>query len=120
MWKSTASWREVGKDPDYRFSLANERTFLAWIRTALAILAGAIALRQLANYVDTQLPIKAFSVILSVVAGLTGVASYCRWRSNEIAMRTEASLSPPFLGLYLAAIVVLLSLGTAIWFLLAR
>ncbi len=29
--------REVGKDPDYRFTLANERTFLAWIRTALAL-----------------------------------------------------------------------------------
>ncbi|MFD0571490.1 MFS transporter [Kitasatospora gansuensis] len=36
------------EEPDYRFSLANERTFLAWIRTALALLAGAIALDQLA------------------------------------------------------------------------
>ena len=35
--------REVGTDPDYRFSLANERTFLAWVRTALALLAGGIA-----------------------------------------------------------------------------
>ncbi len=24
----------LGEAPDYRFSLANERTFLAWIRTA--------------------------------------------------------------------------------------
>lgn len=31
---------DVGSDPDYRFSLANERTFLAWIRTALGLLAG--------------------------------------------------------------------------------
>ena len=30
-----------GHDPDPRFSLANERTFLAWIRTALALVAGA-------------------------------------------------------------------------------
>jgi putative membrane protein len=37
-------WHEQGEDPDYRFSLANERTFLAWVRTALAILAGAILL----------------------------------------------------------------------------
>ncbi|WP_283215114.1 DUF202 domain-containing protein [Pseudofrankia sp. DC12] len=37
----------VGTDPDYRFSLANERTFLAWIRTALALLAGGIAVVQI-------------------------------------------------------------------------
>ena len=36
--------RSVGTDPDYRFTLANERTFLAWLRTALALLAGAVAL----------------------------------------------------------------------------
>lgn len=30
----------LGKEPDYLFSLANERTFLAWIRTSLALLAG--------------------------------------------------------------------------------
>ena len=40
------SWRQQGKEPDYRFSLANERTFLAWIRTALALLAGGVLLDQ--------------------------------------------------------------------------
>lgn len=34
------AWRNEGTEPDYRFTLANERTFLAWIRTALALLAG--------------------------------------------------------------------------------
>ena len=29
-----------GEEPDYRFTLANERTFLAWVRTALGLLAG--------------------------------------------------------------------------------
>jgi putative membrane protein len=32
----------VGEAPDYRFSLANERTFLAWIRTALGFLAAGV------------------------------------------------------------------------------
>ena len=36
-------WWLAGKTPDYRFTLANERTFLAWIRTALALMAGAVA-----------------------------------------------------------------------------
>lgn len=34
-------------EPDYRFTLANERTFLAWQRTALGLLAAAVALVQL-------------------------------------------------------------------------
>ncbi|AMM31584.1 membrane protein [Sinomonas atrocyanea] len=40
-------WRREGEMPDYRFSMANERTFLAWIRTSMAILAGSIAIDQL-------------------------------------------------------------------------
>ena len=45
----TPKWRTEGHEPDVRFSLANERTFLAWIRTALALLAGGVALEQFAR-----------------------------------------------------------------------
>ena len=34
---------------DYRFILANERTFLAWMRTALGLVAGGVALDQFVN-----------------------------------------------------------------------
>lgn len=42
------SWRHQGQEPDYRFSLANERTFLAWMRTALALVAAAVLFHQFA------------------------------------------------------------------------
>ena len=41
-----------GVEPDPRFSLANERTFLAWIRTGLALIAGGVAIRQGSGHGD--------------------------------------------------------------------
>ncbi|MBM4509720.1 DUF202 domain-containing protein, partial [Rhodococcus hoagii] len=31
-----------GEDPDPRFTLANERTYLAWVRTGLGLIAAAV------------------------------------------------------------------------------
>ena len=42
-------WRSEGQEPDYRFTLANERTFLAWLRTALSLLAAGVLLVQFAT-----------------------------------------------------------------------
>ena len=47
MWFFPREVREVGSTPDYRFSLANERTSLAWIRTSPGLLAGGVAAVQL-------------------------------------------------------------------------
>ncbi len=85
-------WYEEGKDPDYRFSLANERTFLAWIRTALAILAGAIVLKQFAAHLQPAGLWLWTALGLAVLAGAIGCSAYFRWRGNEHAMRLEKSL----------------------------
>jgi putative membrane protein len=45
--KDERQWWLDGVEPDQRYSLANERTFLAWIRIALAFVAGAVAVVQL-------------------------------------------------------------------------
>jgi hypothetical protein len=42
------------QEPDYRFTLANERTFLAWIRTALALIAGGVAVAQLVRRSESR------------------------------------------------------------------
>ncbi|MFG2498885.1 YidH family protein [Streptomyces sp. NPDC048441] len=46
LWFAPERIREEGDTPDYRFSLANERTFLAWLRTALALIGGGFAVDQ--------------------------------------------------------------------------
>ena len=46
LWFAPEAVRAEGSTPDYRFSLANERTFLAWLRTGLALIAGGLGVAQ--------------------------------------------------------------------------
>ncbi|AFH94617.1 TPA: DUF202 domain-containing protein [Providencia stuartii] len=85
-------WKNIGKTPDYRFSLANERTFLAWIRTALALLAGAIAIEQLLHEAAAPWLRTLLAVFLASAGGITAIMALYRWRQNEIAMRKEEPL----------------------------
>jgi putative membrane protein len=81
------AWLDEGQDPDYRYSLANERTFLAWIRTSLALLAAAVAVVQLVPDFRVQGVRLALGAVLSVVGVLASGLAYFRWAANERAMR---------------------------------
>lgn len=110
--KNQRSWREQGEDPDYRFSLANERTFLAWIRTALALLAGAVLLRH-SSPPPTDTAVHGATLLLALLASILSLFAYRHWRKNEHAMRLKATLpqSPSLvvvaLGVTLSAWIVL-------------
>lgn len=113
MWEP--KWRSEGEDPDYRFSLANERTFLAWIRTALAILAGGVLLEEFSRSIGPHILIVILAVVLAVVSALLAGLAFVRWRGNEIAMRRRTRLplttAIPFLAavaLAVAAIIAVL------------
>jgi putative membrane protein len=86
-------WRKQGQDPDYRFSLANERTYLAWIRTALALLAGAIVIDQLTPDLAEPAIRILISSFLCVCSGLLAVFAYRRWAQNERAIRNNSQLT---------------------------
>lgn len=116
MRSSRPRLREIGTDPDYRFSLANERTFLAWIRTSLALAAGGIAVVQLAPDLGPR-PIRmVIGVVLIVISGVMSGAAHHRWSEAERAMRTGSTLPPTRLlavvgyGVTLIVIVVLIAL----------
>lgn len=85
--------REVGHDPDYRFSLANERTFLAWIRTALALIAGGVALASLVPDLTPALLRDGLAVLLVVLAVVVAVRSYARWDRAERAIRQDRPIA---------------------------
>jgi putative membrane protein len=102
-----------GMEPDPRLSLANERTFLAWMRTALALLAGAVAVHAPAIDLDTWVKSTA-SMVLLLAASVAVVTSMRRWRATERAMRTGQPL-PGFAGpTALAALLSVLIVGVAI------
>ena len=106
-------WWQTGTRPDYRFSLANERTFLAWIRTSLAIVAGAIGIDQFASHLGSPQLRLLLSIILLMVGGTLGGVAYTRWARAERAMRREADLPLSFLLPFLAMFTAFLSAGLA-------
>jgi putative membrane protein len=89
-----------GAEPDYRFSFANERTFLAWIRTALALLAGGVALHAL-DPAFGELTQRALALLLVLLGLFCAVVSWFRWARAERAMRRGEPLPAFALGVVL-------------------
>jgi putative membrane protein len=102
-----ARWWQEGTEPDYRFSLANERTFLAWIRTALSLLAGGVLMEQFATTLHPRIALVGLAVGLALLSCLLCGAAYARWRANEIAMRNGRAL-PGSVAVPVVAVVLLL------------
>lgn len=108
----------VGSEPDARFSLANERTFLAWIRTSLALLAGGVALEALALPVEPWARTAA-ALVLVALGILAPVQAWLGWARAERALRLARPLPAPVLagplglGLLVAGVLVLVGLLTA-------
>lgn len=91
-----------GTEPDPRFTLANERTFLAWIRTSLALLAGGVAVEAfMAELLGPELR-KTISVLLLVLALVIGGGSFFRWVNVERAMRSKTPMPLPLMAPVLA------------------
>lgn len=104
---------DEGEEPDPRFSLANERTFLAWVRTALAVLAGAVALHSL-GVPSSQVVRTTVVVALVLFGGLMCALAYVRWARVEKAMRQRAPLPSFDVGLWLTLAIVLVSVLLAV------
>ncbi|MFF0222462.1 YidH family protein [Streptomyces sp. NPDC004629] len=108
-WFTPDRVRDEGDTPDYRFSLANERTFLAWLRTALALIGGGFA-------VDQFLPELRWGWRVGLALALLGAGVLCalrainHWVRCERAMRRgedlPASRFPALLSLVVAVVAV--------------
>ncbi len=108
----------VGSDPDYRFTLANERTFLAWVRTGLALLAGAVALASLVHDFGPR-PLRISLTVFLLALSLTvTIGAYVRWDRTERALRENRSLPTyPLPQIMVAGVAIVIAAAAALVFL---
>ena len=108
----------VGTEPDPRFTFANERTFLAWIRTALGFLAAGVAIAAVARLAGpVGLEVRIASVVLIVCGLACGVLAFWRWMINERAMRLGEPLpSSPMLLIVTAVVAGVALVATVLAF----
>ncbi len=104
-----------GAEPDPRFSLANERTFLAWIRTALALMAGGIALEAFAPDTFDPKMHKPLVVILLLLGMLISVMASVRWLQVENALRQNRPLPIPILVPVLSLVGTIVTAGLLVF-----
>lgn len=102
-----------GKEPDPRFTLANERTFLTWISTSLALSAAGVAVAALPDGAFLPWLRTLLAALLVLLAVTAAAVSYPRWRRVQRALRRESPLPPPALaplfgyGVAMAALIAL-------------
>ena len=99
---------------DYRFSLANERTFLAWIRTSLALNAGGLAVHQLLPPLGVRGGRELLAGILVVLGTVAAVTAVARWRAYERAMLAGHRLPSSHMPLVLSIGVGIASVGAVL------
>ncbi|MEB3032819.1 YidH family protein [[Mycobacterium] nativiensis] len=99
---------ESGHEPDYRFTLANERTFLAWQRTALGLLAAAVALVQLLPESSVHGTVHILAGLLTILAIMAAGMGLRRWKQVDRAIRSRLPLPPNLTPAYLGMGLVIL------------
>jgi putative membrane protein len=104
-WIAGPDPRREGDEPDPRFSYANERTYLAWNRTALALIGVGLAVANLLPPFSFAWGRRMLAIPLIALGGFVAVASLREWASNERAMRLGRPLPGSRLPIVLTVVV---------------
>jgi putative membrane protein len=110
-WFDPRAVSQVGSTPDYRFSLANERTFLAWIRTGLALIAGGLAAAQFLPPLPLPYSREVIAIALLLIGGVVAIRAVDHWARAERAMRLGEDLPASW---FPAVLAILVGLGALV------
>lgn len=118
--RGAAKVAEEGTEPDPRFTFANERTFLAWSRTALALIVAGLGIVQLLPpFPRVPAGRHLLGVPLIVLGAVLAVAAYVEWVRNQRALRRGEPLPHSILPWLLAAMTTLMAVISAVVLLLS-
>src|SRR5262245_33426035 len=104
-WFDPSESGTIGTTPDYRFSLANERTFLAWIRTALALVGGGLAVAAFLPPLLWPAVREAIAIALLALGAAVALRAVNHWAHAERAMRLGEPLPPSRFPALLALVI---------------
>lgn len=94
------------EEPDPRFSLANERTYLSWIRTSLGMIAAALALEAFGDQVIAPTARSVLVIVVLVIGALLSLGALVQWFRVQMALRARRPLPLPWLVPLIAAFFV--------------
>jgi putative membrane protein len=101
-------------EPDARFTLANQRTFLSWSRTALALVAAGLGIVQLLPpFPGVPWGRRVIGVPLIVLGAVTAAAAYREWTRTQRALRRGDPLPHSILPVILAATIGIVAAAAA-------
>jgi len=100
--------------PEVQFQLANERTYLAWLRTALALVASGVAAARLLAGQTLHWAWETVGVLLILAGVVTAAIARRRWRAMDAAVRDGEPLPAPGIAVMIAGVIVLCGLITIV------
>ncbi len=105
----------MGEAPDARFSFANERTFLAWNRTALGCIVAGLAVTHVLKPDGSQTGPKVVGVSLMALGALLAFFSYSTWESNERAMRLQEPIRHSRLPMLVSVVTAVVAVAAVVY-----